>query len=92
MMGHGIPAGIRNTASEHGHITRDVGRQTLRDALHLLNRQQSCDVQLNASRCQVPDERACELATGIGNRNLDEDVAAPRRDLTRLRGHLVELV
>ena len=38
------------------------------------------------------DQRAGELALGIGDGNLDVDVLAPGRDLARLLLHLVEVV
>ena len=61
--------------------------KTSRDLLDLRVGHHGSDVELDAGGGKAGEQRTGKLALGVGDRNLDIDVAAPGGDLARLPFH-----
>jgi hypothetical protein len=87
-----IDAEIGQPAGEDRHAGRRPAGERSDGTRDLFGGEDGRHVDANAALRERLDRLEQGLSAGVGHRQLDVDVAAPRRDLVRLGDHLRQVV
>ena len=88
----GIDASIGDPPGKNRDDCRRCEIERIGDGAHLIKREDRGHVEDHAFGRQRPDELACRLSLGVGDRNFHVHVRSPRHDCPRLFGHTREVV